>query len=81
MHFEVINSYFKGGNWKKVTEEASEFLEVAQNLNHVKTPDIRFFMAKAYLNQDLDDDAAYQLRMIVGQTTLSRRILRGGSSK
>ena len=73
VHFEVINSYFKGGNWKKVTEEASEFLEVAQNLNHVKTPDIRFFMAKAYLNQDLDDDAAYQLRMILDNANDSQQ--------
>ena len=69
----LINSYFKGGNWKKVTEEASEFLEVPQNLNHVKTPDIRFFMAKAYLNQDLDDDAAYQLRMILDNANDSQQ--------
>ena len=73
VHFEVINSYFKGGNWKKVTEEGSEFLEVEQNLSYVKTPDIRFFMAKAYLNQDLDDDAAYQLRMILDNANDSQQ--------
>jgi len=65
VHFEVINSYFEGENWKKVIDEGSEFLKKQEHLSHVKTPDIRFFMAKAYLNQGLDDEAASQLMMIM----------------
>ena len=65
VHFEVINSYFEGENWKKVIDEGSEFLKKREHLSHDKAPDIRFFMAKAYLNQGLDDDAASQLMMIM----------------
>ena len=69
MRFAVINSYFRGENWEKVIEEGIDFLGLHRD--HSKVPEIRFLMAKAFLNENKgrEDDAAYQFKAIMESTT------------
>ena len=69
VRFAVINSYFRGENWEKVIEEGIDFLGLHRD--HSKVPEIRFLMAKAFLNENKgrEDDAAYQFKAIMESTT------------
>jgi tetratricopeptide (TPR) repeat protein len=63
-----MDSYFSGELWDKVITSCLDFLEAHES--HDKTPEVRFMLAKAYLNQGKgkEAEAAYQFKAIMEES-------------
>ena len=64
----IMDSYFSGELWDKVITSCLDFLEAHES--HDKTPEVRFMLAKAYLNQGKgkEAEAAYQFKAIMEES-------------
>jgi tetratricopeptide (TPR) repeat protein len=61
----VIDSFYSGELWEKAITSCLDFLEVHES--HAKAPEVRFMLAKAYLNlgKGKEAEAAYQFKAIM----------------